>query len=116
LPGAVGAVVGALVSANVVGTLVGFLLIGAVGRVGVREVGDPEGAAVVPARSRSDTKRTRSTKNTQERRGLLSEHVRVREDEGQGLMSNGSTEFSRMTVIESHKIIIIFSNFDFWRN
>ena len=26
------------------------------------------------------------------------------EDEGKGLMSNRSTEFSRMTVIESHKI------------
>jgi hypothetical protein len=83
LPGAVGAVVGAVVGANVLGTLVGFLLIGAVGRVGVREVGDVEGAAVVPARSRSDTKRTRSTqKNKQERRSVSSEHVRVREDEG----------------------------------
>ena len=78
MPGAVGVVVGV----DVVGTLVGFLLIGAVGRVGVKEVGDVEGAAVVPARSRSDTKRTRSTKNKQARRGVSSEHVRVREDEG----------------------------------
>ncbi len=82
MPGAVGAVVGAVVGANVVGTLVGFLLIGAVGRVGVRGVGVIEGAAVVPARSRSATQRTRSTKNQHARRGWSSEHVRVREDEG----------------------------------